>query len=358
MVVAWWVCSSLFVTRWHPCLYICPSPDVIKQDPCLGACDRSNGNRQRQTRRHLVSLAPDTSAMRDLHQQSGDETGGCAWMDMNCIASHTGVIFTVDTAFTIQLGLNSAKTRLQLVGKGLARLVSSKSWVSDACLEMQDKEYSCIVVGAGLSGLYAAQQLKKFFPDVLVVEAHSDIGGRVRQVREGVTYSAVSLESVDTVLLAVMNARAAAAAARHRRPALPRPPLPSPPPTQNTLPSLSHQLHGLAPWPIEAGPEFIHGAENHKLNQVCWPPFERTTAAIDCRQPASFDTNTPCTHMQTRMQTPARMQKTGPQGVQRGHEVHREALAGLVVLWRREEAAAGRRRRRRGGAGEIMTHDS
>jgi hypothetical protein len=28
------------------------------------------------------------------------------------------------------------------------------------------------------------------------------------------------------------------------------------------------QLHGLAPWPIEAGPEFIHGAENHKFNQV------------------------------------------------------------------------------------------
>ncbi|KIY95491.1 hypothetical protein MNEG_12471 [Monoraphidium neglectum] len=27
-------------------------------------------------------------------------------------------------------------------------------------------------------------------------------------------------------------------------------------------------LHGLAPWPIEAGPEFIHGAENHKFNQV------------------------------------------------------------------------------------------
>jgi len=46
------------------------------------------------------------------------------------------------------------------------------------------REYSCIVVGAGLSGLYAAQQLKKFLPDVLVVEASSDIGGRVKQVRD------------------------------------------------------------------------------------------------------------------------------------------------------------------------------
>lgn len=48
---------------------------------------------------------------------------------------------------------------------------------------MERKEYSCIVIGAGLSGLYAAHQLRKSFPgDVLVVEAHTDIGGRVRQV--------------------------------------------------------------------------------------------------------------------------------------------------------------------------------
>lgn len=46
-----------------------------------------------------------------------------------------------------------------------------------------DKTYSVIVVGAGLSGLYCAQQLKKSLPDVLVVEADQDIGGRVRQVR-------------------------------------------------------------------------------------------------------------------------------------------------------------------------------
>ncbi|KAI8469401.1 MAG: amine oxidase-like protein [Monoraphidium minutum] len=73
---------------------------------------------------------------------------------------------------------------------------------------MERKEYNCIVVGAGLAGLYAAHELSKTLADVLVVEAHTDIGGRVRQI------------------------------------------------------------HGLAPWPIEAGPEFVHGAENHKFNQV------------------------------------------------------------------------------------------
>lgn len=48
---------------------------------------------------------------------------------------------------------------------------------------MEDKTYSVVVIGAGLSGLYCAQQLKKSLPDVLVVEADDDIGGRVRQVR-------------------------------------------------------------------------------------------------------------------------------------------------------------------------------
>ena len=43
--------------------------------------------------------------------------------------------------------------------------------------------HSCIVVGAGLAGLYAAQQLKERYPDVLVVEAQDHVGGRVRQVK-------------------------------------------------------------------------------------------------------------------------------------------------------------------------------
>jgi monoamine oxidase len=45
-----------------------------------------------------------------------------------------------------------------------------------------DSYHSCIVVGAGLAGLYAAQQLKERYPDVLVVEAQDHVGGRVRQV--------------------------------------------------------------------------------------------------------------------------------------------------------------------------------
>ena len=49
---------------------------------------------------------------------------------------------------------------------------------------MEPKKYDCIIVGAGLAGLYAAQHLKKLgITDVLVVEAQNDIGGRVRQVR-------------------------------------------------------------------------------------------------------------------------------------------------------------------------------
>lgn len=47
-----------------------------------------------------------------------------------------------------------------------------------------DSYYSCIVIGAGCAGLYAAQQLKQQFPDLLVVEAQNHVGGRIRQVRQ------------------------------------------------------------------------------------------------------------------------------------------------------------------------------
>jgi monoamine oxidase len=43
--------------------------------------------------------------------------------------------------------------------------------------------HSVVIVGAGLSGLYAAQQLRHHYPDVLVVEASDHIGGRVQQVK-------------------------------------------------------------------------------------------------------------------------------------------------------------------------------
>ncbi|WIA08987.1 hypothetical protein OEZ85_008401 [Tetradesmus obliquus] len=86
-----------------------------------------------------------------------------------------------------------------------------------------DSYHSVIVIGAGAAGLYAAQQLRQQYPDVLVVEAQNHVGGRIRQ------------------------------------------------------------LHGFTGWPIEVGPEFVHGA-NSKLTEVMqqhglqatekpWPDF-------------------------------------------------------------------------------------
>ncbi|GFR47744.1 hypothetical protein Agub_g9509, partial [Astrephomene gubernaculifera] len=59
--------------------------------------------------------------------------------------------------------------------------------------------HSIAIVGAGLSGLYAAQLLKDQFPDLVVLESQNRIGGRIKQI------------------------------------------------------------HGIAPWPVEAGPAFVHG---------------------------------------------------------------------------------------------------
>ena len=42
---------------------------------------------------------------------------------------------------------------------------------------------SVVVIGAGLSGLQAARTLSQHFPDIVVVEASSQVGGRIRQVR-------------------------------------------------------------------------------------------------------------------------------------------------------------------------------
>lgn len=45
-----------------------------------------------------------------------------------------------------------------------------------------DSYHSVIVIGAGAAGLYAAQQLRQQYPDVMVVEAQNHVGGRIRQV--------------------------------------------------------------------------------------------------------------------------------------------------------------------------------
>ncbi|KAK9823038.1 hypothetical protein WJX81_001999 [Elliptochloris bilobata] len=75
--------------------------------------------------------------------------------------------------------------------------------------------------GAGLSGLYATRELRKHFTDVLLVEASAHVGGRIQQV------------------------------------------------------------DGLMPWPVELGPEFIHGAKSSlkslldevgcQLRELEWP---------------------------------------------------------------------------------------
>lgn len=83
--------------------------------------------------------------------------------------------------------------------------------------------HSIAIVGAGLSGLYAAHLLRKSHPDLVVLEAQNRIGGRVKQV------------------------------------------------------------HGLTPWPIEAGPEFVHGSNSVfvrvatqlgvKFEEKAWPDW-------------------------------------------------------------------------------------
>ena len=42
--------------------------------------------------------------------------------------------------------------------------------------------HSVIIVGAGIAGLTAAKRLLPVFPDLLVVEAGANTGGRIKQV--------------------------------------------------------------------------------------------------------------------------------------------------------------------------------
>jgi hypothetical protein len=52
----------------------------------------------------------------------------------------------------------------------------------DTMANKVDSYHTVVVIGAGAAGLYAAQQLRQQYPDVLVVEAQNHVGGRIRQV--------------------------------------------------------------------------------------------------------------------------------------------------------------------------------
>ena len=47
---------------------------------------------------------------------------------------------------------------------------------------LDEEPRSVVVIGAGLSGLQAANRLSQHFPDIVVLEASSQISGRIRQV--------------------------------------------------------------------------------------------------------------------------------------------------------------------------------
>jgi uncharacterized protein with NAD-binding domain and iron-sulfur cluster len=48
---------------------------------------------------------------------------------------------------------------------------------------LESGQRSLVIIGAGLAGLQAAQHLKDQYTDLLIVEAASNIGGRIQQVK-------------------------------------------------------------------------------------------------------------------------------------------------------------------------------
>ncbi|KAG1670019.1 hypothetical protein FOA52_011175 [Chlamydomonas sp. UWO 241] len=86
-----------------------------------------------------------------------------------------------------------------------------------------EEYHSVVVIGAGAAGLYAAQLLRGRYPDVVVVEAQPRIGGRIKQE------------------------------------------------------------HGLTPWAVQSGPEFVHGSNSilvevmkeagFGFEERAWPDF-------------------------------------------------------------------------------------
>ena len=89
--------------------------------------------------------------------------------------------------------------------------------------------HDVVVIGAGLAGLYAAQELQKRFTDVLLVEASAQVGGRIQQVCVSAFLPCTAFVSRR------MRAR----------------------PRCECL-----QVDNMMPWPVELGPEFVHGAKS------------------------------------------------------------------------------------------------